>query len=156
MAACLYEGLCGKRAFPGDDAVSVAESIQSGPPAPIASFLGLESSVDAVLLRGMAQRPGDRFTSCSALGNALSEALGQSELQARLPDQSTLLKHAKQERRTQLGFGVLFLLLGATAATLLSQLSSTEPGQETESLEGQSPSWGPRPAFLSPLPGTQK
>ncbi len=41
LAASLYEALSGRRAFPGDDAVTVAARIASEPPEPFAAGLGL-------------------------------------------------------------------------------------------------------------------
>src|SRR5215207_450476 len=76
LAATLYEALSQSRAFPGEDAVSVATRITTDVPPGIASLSGLDPHVDAILLRGMAKAPGDRFPSARELGEALAEALG--------------------------------------------------------------------------------
>ncbi|HRI68448.1 MAG TPA: serine/threonine-protein kinase [Polyangium sp.] len=75
LAALLYEALRGERAFPGDDAVEVAARIANDPPEQFASARNLPGEVDEVLLRAMARSPLDRFPSCEALGELLSDAL---------------------------------------------------------------------------------
>lgn len=75
LAASLYEAISGKRAFPGDDAVAVAAKIAHETPEPIAASLGLPAAVDDVLARALAKLPEDRFTSCEAFGQALSDSL---------------------------------------------------------------------------------
>ncbi|WP_338046184.1 serine/threonine-protein kinase [Polyangium spumosum] len=75
LAASLYEGLCGERAFPGDDAVEVAARIARDPPNRIAARRGLPAAVDDVFAMAMAKAPRDRFESCAAFGEALAEAL---------------------------------------------------------------------------------
>ncbi len=75
LAATLYEAISGERAFPGDDAVSVASKIANDPPAPFASELRYPEDLDAALLRGMAKSPSDRFGSCKELGQAVLDAL---------------------------------------------------------------------------------
>jgi eukaryotic-like serine/threonine-protein kinase len=75
LAATLYEAISGERAFPGDDAVSVASKIANDPPAPFAADLRYPDDLDAALLRGMAKNPSDRFGSCKELGQAVLDAL---------------------------------------------------------------------------------
>lgn len=75
LAATLYEAISGERAFPGDDAVSVASKIANDPPEPFAADLRYPDELDAILLRGMAKNPSDRFGSCKELGQALLDAL---------------------------------------------------------------------------------
>ncbi len=75
LAATLYEAISGKRAFPGDDAVTVAAKIANDPPDPIADDLRLSASVDDALLRAMARKPEDRFESCEEMGAVLAQSL---------------------------------------------------------------------------------
>jgi serine/threonine-protein kinase len=75
FAATIYEALCGRRAFPGEDAVTVAAAIQHDDPPPFAAALGLPRAVDQVLARGLARRPEARYPSCLAFGEALARAL---------------------------------------------------------------------------------
>lgn len=88
LAATLYEALSQTRAFPGEDAVSVATRITTDVPPSIAPLCGLDPHVDAILLRGMAKTPGERFPSARELGESLAEALGMAsrKMQPTLPD----------------------------------------------------------------------
>ena len=148
MAACLYEALSGRRAFPGDDAIEVARRVETEAPLPIAGAHHLGPRVDAILLRAMARKPEDRFSSCKAFALALSEALlGVREMVATLPDQHSLVALDRKERSRFVGFAVLFCLLGATVATTFFRFfaAPAPPKEETR---------GPalRPAYLSSDP----
>ncbi len=57
LAASLYEALAGRRAFPGDDAVTVAARIASETPEPFAAAAGLPPAVDGVLARALDRPP---------------------------------------------------------------------------------------------------
>src|ERR1041384_4030342 len=70
LAATLYEALSQMRAFPGEDAVSVATRITTDVPPAIAPLCGLDPHVDAILLRGLAKVPGERFPSARELGES--------------------------------------------------------------------------------------
>ncbi len=75
LAATLYEGISGARAFPGDDAVMVAARIGTEEPRPVAQKLGLDPRVDQVLGRALSKDPARRFATCEAFGEALAAAL---------------------------------------------------------------------------------
>ena len=75
LAATLYEAIAGVRAFPGDDAVTVAARIGTEEPKPIAAGLGLDLRVDQVLGRALSKDPARRFATCEAFGEALAAAL---------------------------------------------------------------------------------
>ena len=75
LAATLYEAASGKRAFPGDDAVAVAQRILHESAEPFASALALPEDVDRVFGRALSRRPRERFSSCEAFGRALADAL---------------------------------------------------------------------------------
>jgi serine/threonine protein kinase len=151
MAACLYEGLSGRRAYPGEDAVKVAKAIDKEPPLPIAQGLGLSPRVDEVIFKAMARDPERRYSSCREFGVSLSEALlGVREAQPTLPDTQTLHRLETQDKKRALGFAVLWLLLGATVAMSLVQLRRAEEEPTTAVKAISRPL--PRPAFLSPSP----
>jgi serine/threonine-protein kinase len=150
MSACLYEGLSGRRAYPGDDAIKVARAIQKDPPLPIAKSLGLSPRVDEVLLRAMAHDPKRRYENCREFGQALSEALlGLREAQLTLPDEQSLLQIEEHDKRRALGSAVLFFLIGATVATAIVQLRRPADEPKVEVQTEQPPA---RPAYLSPVP----
>ncbi len=75
LAATLYEAASGKRAFPGDDAVAVAQRILHESVEPFAEAMDLSEEVDRVFARALSRRPRERFTTCEAFGRALSDAL---------------------------------------------------------------------------------
>ena len=89
LAATLYEALSQQRAFPGEDAVSVATRITTDVPPSIAEPCGLDAHVDTILLRGLAKIPADRFPSARELGETLAEALAlrTRKMQPTLPDE---------------------------------------------------------------------
>ena len=113
MAATLYEALSGRRAFPGDDALTVATHIANDEPPKIAEVCGLNSHVDTVLARALAKNPRARFSSCEEFGKALAEALGvlPRSVLPTLPDEPP----AVQERSKTPGLMLAALVGGALA-----------------------------------------
>ena len=75
LASTLYEAVSGQRAFPGDDAVAVAQRILHESAEPFAAGLGLPDEVDRVFARALSRKPRERFPSCEAFGRALAAAL---------------------------------------------------------------------------------
>jgi serine/threonine-protein kinase len=129
LAATLYEALSQTRAFPGEDAVSVATRITTDVPPGIAQLCGLDPHVDAILLRGMAKAPGERFPSARELGEALAEALAVRTrlMQKTLPDEHHLRApwQARPENhglRTAVGGAAIGALLGVGAMQLSNLL----------------------------------
>lgn len=84
FAGVLYEAATGARAFPGEEALAVAHRvIHDDPIAPSkATVAGTQvpQAVDAVLLRGLAKLPRDRFDSISNLVAALRAAYAETGL----------------------------------------------------------------------------
>jgi serine/threonine-protein kinase len=144
LAATLYEALSQTRAFPGEDAVSVATRITTDVPPAIASLCGLDPHVDAILLRGMAKAPGDRFPSARELGEALAEALAVRTrmMQKTLPDEHHLRApwQARPENhglRSAVGGAALGVLLGVGAMQLSNLLR--EPDALSHGAEADKP-----------------
>jgi serine/threonine-protein kinase len=78
LAATLYEALTGKRAFPGDDALTVATRVATGKhQAPTAQHPPLRSfaHVDAIFDRALAKEAKNRFGSCESFGTLLASEL---------------------------------------------------------------------------------
>jgi serine/threonine protein kinase len=131
MAATLYEAISLRRAFPGDDAVTVAARIATEQPAPLAPLCALDPHVDAVLYRALSKDPSARFPSCDDFGRALAEALGLAPRakMTTLPD----LYHQRSRRpravsRTvcvALGSAVLGALLTVAIAELVTDRGQT-------------------------------
>lgn len=129
LAATLYEALSQTRAFPGEDAVSVATRITTDVPPGIARSCGLDSHIDALLLRGMAKLPEERFPSARELGDSLAESLSiaMRRTQSTLPDEHH--RHApwqppaeRHGLRSFIGGGALGALLGVAALQLSNTL----------------------------------
>jgi serine/threonine-protein kinase len=76
LACVLYESLTGDRPFPDDDVEHViAAHIAQPPPRPSEVNRRVPASFDAVVARGMAKDPDDRYGSAAALGRAAQRAL---------------------------------------------------------------------------------
>jgi serine/threonine-protein kinase len=132
LAATLYEAISGQRAFPGEDAISVATRITTDDPPGIAEFIGVDRHVDDVLARGLAKTPALRFEDARAFGAALAEALWQSPRQqlATLPDlrhQSLAPSpHESRTARLVVGGAAVGALLGIAAFQLIMSLRESE------------------------------
>lgn len=75
MACTLFEAISGQRAFPGDEAASVAALVQTTEPPALAALFRLDARVDTVLARAFSKHPASRFASCEEFGHALAAAL---------------------------------------------------------------------------------
>jgi len=79
LACVLYESLTGDRPFPNDNVEHViAAHIAQSPPRPSEVNRRVPASFDAVVARGMAKEPDDRYGSAAALGRAAQRALAQT------------------------------------------------------------------------------
>jgi serine/threonine-protein kinase len=116
LAATLYEAVSGRRAFPGDDAVSVARLITTSEAPPIALVCQLSPGVDAVLQRALSKVPMERFNDCEQFGNALAETLAPEarRSQVTLPDSY----HAPSRSHASVSLVVSAALLGAVGTWL--------------------------------------
>jgi serine/threonine-protein kinase len=132
LAATLYEALSGARAFPGDDAVSVAARIRDHQPAPMAAARGLDPHVDRVLLRGMSKRAEERYPSAEELGAELAEAL-TGKPRAQLPTLPDAHRTDRERTRAWIGAGT-GLVIGAslTASLFLLATGREEPRSKAE------------------------
>src|SRR5882724_7515628 len=140
LAATLYEALSQTRAFPGEDAVSVATRITTDVPPGIAQPCGLDPHVDSILLRGLAKTATERFPSARELGETLAEALGIAtrKMQPTLPDghhrrapwQAPAERHGM---RTFVGGAALGALLGVAALQLSNLLREPDAAAEAGS-----------------------
>lgn len=76
LACVLYETLTGRLPFSGDGIQQqIVAHLNSPPPAPSAVRPGLPSALDAVIRRGMAKEPAERFATAGGLAAAAREAL---------------------------------------------------------------------------------
>ncbi|MEJ2888397.1 serine/threonine-protein kinase [Actinomycetospora aeridis] len=76
LAVVLYECLVGAPPFDGDMPAMLHQHLTVAPPPPSARRPGLPPALDAVVLRGLAKRPGDRYAEAGELAEAARAALG--------------------------------------------------------------------------------
>jgi serine/threonine-protein kinase len=155
LAATLYEALSRRRAFPGEDAVSVAARIANEEPPGIADGCGLDRHVDGVLSRALSKDPEKRFASAREFGDALAEALGRRSRGAlpTLPDE----RH-EVLRRAEPRAGARLLIGGVAAGALLGitgiQMTSGLKERERAALAEPAPTKAPAVAWLSDAPAS--
>jgi serine/threonine protein kinase len=89
LACVLYEALTGHIPFPGDTHQVIAAHLSSPPPRPSAANRRVPVALDAVVARGMAKEPDDRYGSAGALGRAAKRALSAGP--SLPPDADTML-----------------------------------------------------------------
>ncbi|OBK24336.1 hypothetical protein A5634_03090 [Mycobacterium asiaticum] len=74
LACVLFESLTGTPPFTGDTASLVGAHLSEAPPR-VSSRLGLPPALDAVIARGMAKHPGDRYATSGEFAQAAEAAL---------------------------------------------------------------------------------
>jgi serine/threonine-protein kinase len=76
LACVLYECLTGSHPFPGDSMESqVAAHLTDPPPQPSTTLPTVPTSFDAVIAKGMAKDPDERYTTTVELANAAHDAI---------------------------------------------------------------------------------
>jgi serine/threonine protein kinase len=76
LACVLFETLAGRPPFARDDQLSVVYAHLTEPPPSLSALRPeLAPAIDAVLARGLAKAPADRYQSCGALIEAAAAAL---------------------------------------------------------------------------------
>ncbi len=131
LAATLYEAISGRRAFPGEDSVTVSNRITETEPAPIAELAGVDRHVDAALARGMHKHPEARFPNAEDLGEALAEALlyKPRAKMATLPDERRSREREHRASRRDLTILCLGIVLGASLMASVFLLWPSPAGQ---------------------------
>jgi serine/threonine protein kinase len=74
LAAMAYRMVAGKDAFPGDDVAAVLRAVSRGTLVPLRSVVRCNPAIDAVIRRGLARRPADRYGTVLAFARALESA----------------------------------------------------------------------------------
>jgi serine/threonine-protein kinase len=131
LACVAFECLAGRIPFARDTDIAIAMAhLRDAPPSAVELRPELPRDVDAVLTRGMAKRPDDRYPTCEAFVVALRQALGVR------PTEERLAPAAADRRTRRLVVGAAAVVLVAVVAVALASLSLG--GGAT-----QSPSAGP-------------
>ncbi|PTL59002.1 hypothetical protein C7Y72_04735 [Paraconexibacter algicola] len=90
LAAVAHQLLVGETVFPRPtDAAILFAHVEEPPPAASARRPALPAAVDAVLARGLAKEPADRFPTATAFTDALRDALGPAAAQLPSPVPAT-------------------------------------------------------------------
>jgi len=96
FAAVLYEAATGKRAFPGEEAMAVAQRvIHEHPVKPSAAAVAgsrVPPALDAVIMRGLAKRPADRFARIANLVAAVRAAYTEAGVISAIADTVPLMR----------------------------------------------------------------
>lgn len=80
LAAAMYEALAGRPAFDGDSVMEILLKVQSEVPEPPSAWApDVPPGLDAVVLKGLAKRPEDRFASAREMGGALQPFLAGND-----------------------------------------------------------------------------
>ncbi|MFC5142207.1 serine/threonine-protein kinase [Actinomycetospora rhizophila] len=78
LAVVLYESLVGRPPFDGDMPAMLHQHLAVAPAPPSSRRPGLPAALDAVVLRGLAKRPADRYAEAGELAEAARAALDGS------------------------------------------------------------------------------
>ncbi len=108
FGAVLYEAASGERAFPGTEAIVVAQNVMYKDPIPPSETnrgAAIPAEVDQVIMRALSKDPGGRFASARTVVSALRDAYA-----GRAPRRS----HRRRRRSLPM---VFVLLVGAALAT---------------------------------------
>ena len=148
LAATLYEALSGRRAFRGDDALSVASKVAHEDPPLLGVANPALRGVDSVLMKALSKGKRDRYPSCQAFGEALAAALEKIEDKkdgaAPRQHKRALPKAPRRWQNMTLGAGLLLIV----AAYLVGRRAA-EPEPATP---GRSASSGPASTRVAELP----
>jgi serine/threonine protein kinase len=156
LAATLYEAATGRRAFPGEDLLTVAAAIGTATPAPVVrSDLPkprAEALTRALVARGMAKSPEDRFSTAGELADAVREAIGRAEVR---PRKTTVTARERLPRWFN------FLVGAALVAVLVVVVVRRRQDQAERALDAGTraeplPGPKPKPHPVAPKPSSAK
>jgi len=96
LAGVLYTCLTANTPFPREsEAATLWSHLSAPPPAPTSLRADLPAAFDAVVARGMAKLPEERFASCAALAHACAQAVGLSGIE--LPASTPKRRHEQHD-----------------------------------------------------------
>ncbi len=119
LTCVLYETLVGGKPFEKDTEVAtIWAHIQDPPPAPSDARPELPKGVDAVIARGMAKRPDDRYPTCRELVDAARQELGVSSGEIPRPPSATATRF---DWRLIAGAAAAVVIAAAVVAVFLTR-----------------------------------
>ncbi|WP_369412165.1 serine/threonine-protein kinase [Nocardia sputi] len=148
LTCVLHECLTGRPPFASALGMQgvIAQHMNSPPPRPSATAPDVPTAFDAVIAKGMAKNPDDRYQTVRELAAAACAAVGDP------PASSTGGVAARDERRIRLSRKTAMLLAAAVAVTVLTAVAVIV-GVQRESAGGDSPPpTAFAPAYSSPTP----
>ncbi|WP_447009079.1 serine/threonine-protein kinase [Saccharothrix sp. DSM 118769] len=136
LACLLHECLTGSKPFPGTTAASlIGAHLNQPPPSLDAVRPGLPPGLDAVIARGMAKNPADRFATAGELAAAARAALAGHALPARLspvaPRPTSVHAVARPRRTPWLVAAAAVVLATAAVSVTVSLAGRSTPGTAT-------------------------
>ncbi|MCY1013512.1 protein kinase [Nannocystis pusilla] len=155
----LFKLLTGRVPFTGEPIQVAMQHCEAPPPAPssVAPAAGISPALDAIVLKAMAKKPGDRFQSMQEVGQALTELL-QREAPALAPVTAARPPHDAQPSVSQpvpIAPGQSDAERAALASTPAPALDAATPGQgaQTSPPTVAAPPQPRRSRLLLPLAG---
>lgn len=158
LTCVLYECLTGNRPFAGDSLESqVTAHLTLPPPRPSATRTDLPADFDAVIAKGMAKEPDDRYQTVTELAAAAQEApldpdlAGSAPTLAATPPPQTAAARpplfARMSPRARIAVGaVLVTLVAAVIVTTTVRVHSARTDSAPSSAAKPSPAPSPAPA----------
>jgi ABC-type branched-subunit amino acid transport system substrate-binding protein/streptogramin lyase len=122
LACLLFECLAGEKPFERSDPLAVVYAHLSEPPPALARRRpDLPKAADAVLARGLAKRPEDRYPTCQDLVVALADACGVERA----------MSSSRPRRRTLAAVASVAVIAAAAAGAAILLRSSGSPSKTT-------------------------
>jgi YVTN family beta-propeller protein len=154
LTCVLYECLTGEPPYPRDSEVAVLWAhVQDEPPRATDRDDGLPEGLDAVLARGIAKTPADRYSTCRELVASARRELGVSTTGAPLPVGAVAAPPSpRRHRRLAVLAALAAIVLVAVAAVVVAVLVAGGDGQAGE--EPNAPTTIPIDSLSSLEPST--
>ena len=140
IGVILFEMLCGRVPFDGENAVAIAmKQVGEEPPVPSSINPSVSPALDAIVLKALAKDPAQRFQSAAEMAAALEAAEGS-------PDEPVSLAPVPEDRsrrRWIIAAVIVLLLVGAALAYFLTRPDMvtvpdvTGEGEEAATIELQ-------------------
>ncbi|MFE7802130.1 serine/threonine-protein kinase PknD [Nocardia sp. NPDC057440] len=151
LACVLYECLTGRPPFTSEMGMQgvIAQHLHTPPPRPSTTTPDVPTAFDAVIVKGMAKNPDDRYQTVRELAAAARAAVGDSVVSATEP------VAARHGRRIRLSPKTAWLLAAAVAVTVVAAVAVVIGVQRESGGGGNSPaSIAPAYSSQTPLPFT--